>query len=433
MFGILRTFLAFWVVAAHLLGVPLVGPYAVFSFYVLSGFLMTTVMHDRYGYTAAGRAAYAVSRILRLYPAYWITAGLTLLLLVSLGQDAVQRHHPGIDFPKTPWQTIQNATMLFLAPFPNEVYPRLCPPAWALTVELVFYALIAAGISRTPRRTLLWAALSLGYVLVSHALGLGSHYRYVPIPAASLPFAVGSLVYFSKDALSRVLVRARLAAPLPWILLLTTNAALFASLRRTTGPSFVSEFGLYAGTAITAILVAVLVHRPLPLISPSWDRGIGRFSYPLYLCHWQMAVIASRLLPGEPTFGPGERGLTAFAVTTLLALAYSAGIAMLVDAPIDRFRNRWRSRSHLAGDAVLDVHHLVEIPPAVVPVLDRAALPVAAEHLHVDVVDDHHLHVGRRFGGHGVAGELDVGRREDSRLGVVDVGVLDERQVPRAA
>lgn len=425
MFGLLRTFLAFWVMAYHLLGVPLIGPYAVFSFYVLSGFLMTTLMQERYGYTAAGRIGYAASRALRLYPAYWASAGLSLLLLTWLGENAVQRVHSDIGVPRNLWQLVQNATMLFLAPFPNEVSPRLCPPAWALTVEIVFYALIAAGVSRTHQRALLWAALSLGYVLASYVLGLGSHYRYVPIPAASLPFAIGSLIYFWKDSLVSALSRGHLDAPLPWIALLATNAALFASLR-TTAPTFVSEVGLYAGTAMTAVLVAILFQRSLPFISPSWDCRVGRLSYPLYLCHWQMGVLASFLVFGEPVSAPAERGLATFAVTALLALAYSAVVATLIDAPIDRFRKRWRSGSNLVRHAVLHVHDLVEIPAPVVPVLDRAALAVAAEHLDVDVVDDHHFDVRRRLGGDGVAGELDVGRREDSRLGVVDVGVLDE-------
>ena len=75
----------------------------------------------------------------------------------------------------------------------------------------------------------------------------------------------------------------------------------------------------------------------------------------------------------------------------------------------------------------------VQVAAAVVPVLHAAGFAVAAELLEVQVVDDHRFDVRIAFGGDGIAGELDVGRREDPRLGVVDVGVLDERQVARAA
>ena len=64
MFGVYRAFLALMVVALHLGGLPVVGAYAVFGFYVLSGYLMTLIMQDRYGYTASGRSAYAVNRFL---------------------------------------------------------------------------------------------------------------------------------------------------------------------------------------------------------------------------------------------------------------------------------------------------------------------------------------------------------------------------------
>lgn len=47
--------LAFEVVVFHLLSVPIIGRYAVMSFFVLSGFLMTTIMHQTYGYTLKGR------------------------------------------------------------------------------------------------------------------------------------------------------------------------------------------------------------------------------------------------------------------------------------------------------------------------------------------------------------------------------------------
>ncbi|MFT5239279.1 MAG: peptidoglycan/LPS O-acetylase OafA/YrhL [Candidatus Promineifilaceae bacterium] len=73
MFGTYRALLAFMVVALHLGGVPIIGPYAVFGFYILSGYLMTTIMHTRYGYSPVGFLQYAVNRALRIYPAYWVS------------------------------------------------------------------------------------------------------------------------------------------------------------------------------------------------------------------------------------------------------------------------------------------------------------------------------------------------------------------------
>jgi peptidoglycan/LPS O-acetylase OafA/YrhL len=45
---------------------------AVFAFYTLSGYLMTRVLNERYGFTAAGTAAFALNRVLRLWPVYLV-------------------------------------------------------------------------------------------------------------------------------------------------------------------------------------------------------------------------------------------------------------------------------------------------------------------------------------------------------------------------
>ncbi len=72
MFGTYRTFLALMVVALHLGGLSM-GGYAVFGFYVLSGYLMTLIMQNNYGYSALGFYKYALNRFLRIYPIYWVS------------------------------------------------------------------------------------------------------------------------------------------------------------------------------------------------------------------------------------------------------------------------------------------------------------------------------------------------------------------------
>ena len=51
MLGSFRFILALLVVTQHLLLIPSVGHFAVHGFFILSGFLMTLVMSDTYGYT----------------------------------------------------------------------------------------------------------------------------------------------------------------------------------------------------------------------------------------------------------------------------------------------------------------------------------------------------------------------------------------------
>lgn len=75
---------------------PPLGIYAVFGFYIISGYLMTLVMHESYAYTARGRIRFALNRFLRLYPQYWTAALISMLLIITLGSETVESYHKSI-------------------------------------------------------------------------------------------------------------------------------------------------------------------------------------------------------------------------------------------------------------------------------------------------------------------------------------------------
>jgi peptidoglycan/LPS O-acetylase OafA/YrhL len=68
LFGIFRFTLALNVMIFHVMAIKVIGPYAVYSFFILSGFLMTTIMKNTYGYTVSGFKSYAYNRLLRIFP-----------------------------------------------------------------------------------------------------------------------------------------------------------------------------------------------------------------------------------------------------------------------------------------------------------------------------------------------------------------------------
>ena len=72
------------VVVLHYGGVRYIGEYAVFGFFALSGYLMTLIMQQNYGYTVRGIGGYALNRFLRIYPIYWVVCGLSILILLAL-------------------------------------------------------------------------------------------------------------------------------------------------------------------------------------------------------------------------------------------------------------------------------------------------------------------------------------------------------------
>jgi len=99
MFGVYRTVLALAVAAAHLGGLPTGAHYAVFGFFILSGYLMTLVLHQTYGYSKAGFLKYALNRALRIFPPYWAALILSALLVAALGRNQATLYHPSMFLP----------------------------------------------------------------------------------------------------------------------------------------------------------------------------------------------------------------------------------------------------------------------------------------------------------------------------------------------
>jgi peptidoglycan/LPS O-acetylase OafA/YrhL len=76
------------------------------------------------------------------------------------------------------------------------------------------------------------------------------------------------------------------------------------------------------------------------------DKTIGDFSYPVYLLHMQIGVIASVALFGErmPVLRSME-GVAALALTLILTFALALVCTRLIDPAIERRRTRIRQRA----------------------------------------------------------------------------------------
>ena len=161
MFGCYRYLLAHLVLVSHLLGYSWPGPYAVFSFWALSGYLMTLVLHRTYGFGPRGVLSYLANRALRIYPAY-------LPVLVLSG--VVLRFAPETPFslvvsnPADFWGWLHNAAILGVHfDHPNRALP--VPFIWSVDIELWFYAGLALGLARSQRVALVWFVSSALYAI----------------------------------------------------------------------------------------------------------------------------------------------------------------------------------------------------------------------------------------------------------------------------
>ena len=168
MFGIYRLLLALMVVMQHLGNVSALGVYAVFGFYILSGYLMTLILHSGYGYSWSGVRRFALNRFLRIYPIYWVACLISAGLVLWLGAQFTTDFHDPIYLPDDLSSLLRNSFILF----GRYSVPRLSSPTWALSVELVFYVLIGLGVSRSKKITGLWFFISVIYTVAVNLMAL---------------------------------------------------------------------------------------------------------------------------------------------------------------------------------------------------------------------------------------------------------------------
>lgn len=331
----------------HLADVPLIGQYAVNSFFVLSGYLMTAVMADSYGYTAQGRVRFFLNRALRLYPGYWISILLTLILIGAFGRLHMAGYHPGMQTPETAKAWAQNLSMLFLDLMPPSQLPRLTPPSWALTVEWLYYFLIGIGLGRSRLLSTLWLGASLLGVVTIYIANPYSSLLYGSLPSGSLGFAAGAWAYHHRDALTHGLDRILDRMAFPVVLAGLCGAFVLPFVTKKLFHLYADPVGNWCNVAMSALLLILLKDwQPVAAIR-RLDRWMGDLSYPIYLLHWQAGAIASFLLFQQPVKGGSMHGLMAFALALPIVLLLSVPQIWIVDPLITRYRNAIRAREAL--------------------------------------------------------------------------------------
>jgi peptidoglycan/LPS O-acetylase OafA/YrhL len=335
--------------------------HAVFGFYTLSGYLMTRVLHERYGFEWSGTAAFLANRVLRLWPAY---------LVVVLGTWLVLCFYPLNNFffsfflPRTLFETTTllgilgqvSFDFLYLIPL-----PRLAPTSWSLSIEVFCYCLLAFYFAKTPKRLIVLALIgvagilsSSGYCSVHPSPSYAAYCfqnRYGVLQAGFIPFAAGGLAYFYRPAMRSWLFRHwrwGLAALLGCEALVALS--LFASV--TIGPFL----------GIAAMLALIVWDGGDRRPSPTLDF-IGRASYHLFIAHMSIAailVVVFRVTPNT---------VLVFVLSVVIALGLS-GVLVPLEWRLNRLRgnlSRWGRRHGAAAEVPATVAEALRLPREVAP------------------------------------------------------------------
>lgn len=313
------------------------GQAGVTIFFVLSGFLITTLLlreEDRYGKIDVG--GFFIRRLFRIYPMFFLVFFLYCILIFGLGMQADRRDAFAENIP------------YFLLLFPEHSMffndSGVAVPfnmTWSVGIEEKFYLLwpilgfvLLAGF----RRTRPWVLVGLA--------GLFSALSFLPEWGAAL--APYTHIVFG------ALVATLLHAPRGYALL--SNAGRWPVLLGATVVAAIIQFGtgqvlesLYIvyGTVI-ALLVAGLVttkSRGAKALEGRFLVYTGALSYILYLIHNFGLNAAESIIPGS-------WGLPGSIVSTVLGIAAAyAGAAVLhkyFEEPVRQYGARLAKRRRLA-------------------------------------------------------------------------------------
>lgn len=292
---LLRFFAAFAVVFFHysfrgyaadsmsIMPYPLLAPYSKYGylgvhlFFIISGFVILM--------TAAkgGVRSFFVSRVVRLYPAFWTCCTVTFVVTVIIG---------GSSYSASFGQYFVNMTMLsefFNVKSIDDVY-------WSLFVEIKFYIFIV--ILLTIGKINKIQSILIFWILISIILEIFPVYKikYLLIANWSTYFIAGSiffLIWSNGASMTRIAL-----VGVSWIL---------AMVQLTRG---VARFERHYNTDLDTVIVCGIVtlfYLAMFLISFRKTGFVGRcrwvfvgsLTYPLYLIHQNIGfMIFNRMYPG---------------------------------------------------------------------------------------------------------------------------------------
>lgn len=311
--GTFRFFLAFLVSISHLWSGMIHGPaaYSVWGFYLISGYLMSYVLNEKYNFEKKGLAQFYWNRIIRIYPGYFFSIIIGVLVYKVCNFNAIPLNALNPEFGKP----IDFQGILFnLTLFPIfQTNQLLVPVSQALGLEVGFYLL--APLISTNRycaylALIITAGINWKMNIVPETFGL----RYSGYWSSLLAFSLGIIIYFHRNNLMKF-SNLKLAT-LFWI----AHCLLWLYF-----PSYPWEYGLYISLLFTGF---VLISN-CDINSDKFDRLLGDMSYIVYLLHTTIGYF----LIANYKFDE-QRDFRFFLYTYILTCIISLLFVILIERPI---------------------------------------------------------------------------------------------------
>ena len=265
---------------------PLLAPVAKYGFlgvhlfFIISGFVILMTA------SRGNLRHFAISRITRLYPTFWVCCTLTFVTILLVG---------GERFSATVGQYFVNLTML--SGFANVA--AIDGAYWSLFVELKFYALVAL--------VLLFRQLERTQVLLALWLGVSVFLNAFPVKVLNLTLITEYAPLFIAGAICYLIHARGVSLPRLAMLGVAGIAAVDRALEAVPGfeqknRTDLNEY-VVAGIVITMFVIFLLIAlgKTGSLAKMRWVT-LGALTYPLYLIHQNIGYMIFNL--GYPAINP---------------------------------------------------------------------------------------------------------------------------------
>jgi len=321
--GAIRLFLAWGVLLAHfdhevlrhfgmqanyIWAFNVIGGRAVLFFYVVSGFLISYVLHEKYPRNLTGTLAFYRARFLRIYPLWWV-----LLIACLLLDTPPAQHVPATLLPAS--VLLGSDWIVAFWTFPQTywlAFPASAEIGWTLGAELTFY-LLAPWVLRSNRVALLFLLAAAATRLFT----IWAFPMHTPLNITMTYFFFPStLVFFMLGHFGAVLHRRysiKLGASL---MLLTLTIVILCSSRAGSVSDWKTHAALVSfAAALPGIFAATKDNRIF--------NFLGDLTYPAYLIH--SLIVSALFWPLSLWNGIGSR-----TVNSVLPLIPSPSLAAIL-------------------------------------------------------------------------------------------------------
>ncbi len=326
--GMFRLFLATLVVLHHGLRIFPVGAFAVYAFFILSGYWVGRMYDEFYEKKTNAYGLFIYSRVLRLYPLYLLC---TVLMLLVSRFIIFNHYHVSL----TPALGVKEySCMALLAPL-NLLDFKLLNPAWSLAVEMQFY--IIAPLIILLIRKMNTALLFIIVLAASVYFTFNKSYKFnETVLSYLIYFLIGMLIYFKALKVSRQWVLISVMAILGIILVsYSVHSLRFALLYHQETPGNYGYYDLF-NQVMPFFFIPFIIHN-LSQKSDKMDRHFGDFSYTIYLVHW---IVFSVYYKAFTDGGVTKEKLIGFAITMVAVVVLSLIIYYFFEKRVEALRKK---------------------------------------------------------------------------------------------